>query len=102
MEEPDISDTASSGQDQEEVSQAFAARSPLHTMLQPCWKSGMTVQTFIMVSTNRKTDGIAYAAKCSIGSACRLNKLLTLSWPSMYKMMAHHRWKRTSCQKLHA
>ncbi len=31
MEEPDISDTASSGQDQEEVSQAFAARVSLRT-----------------------------------------------------------------------
>ncbi len=31
MEEPDVSDTASSGQDQEEVSQAFAPCVPLHT-----------------------------------------------------------------------
>lgn len=31
MEEPDISDTASSGQDQEEVSQASAARASLRT-----------------------------------------------------------------------
>ena len=44
MEEPDVSDTASSGQDQEEVSQAFAARVSLRayaSTLLDSWYDGL-------------------------------------------------------------